>query len=189
MKADFVRLFYLTVENIEAEAKIRELRQYLKKYYLEYERIVRNNAGPILISYEEEVLSQGDSSSSGLRGKRRVELVFAQFSSQNSSTRSERSELDIYLDDPRVVVRLIENFNVLAWWKKNSDAYHILSLMARDFSSIPVSTVSSESAFSAAKRILGKNRTSLSPETLETLVCAKIWLIGFNEAKEGNCHI
>jgi hypothetical protein len=26
MKADFVRLFYLTVENIEAEAKIRELR-------------------------------------------------------------------------------------------------------------------------------------------------------------------
>ena len=65
----------------------------------------------------------------------------------------------------------------------------ILSLMARDFLSIPVSTVSSESAFSAAGRILGKNRTSLSPETLEALVCAKDWLIGFNDAEEGNCHI
>ena len=104
MKADFVRFFYLTVENEEAEAKMRELRQYLKKYYLEYERVVRNNTGLVFVSYEEEVLSQGESSSSRLRGKRRVELAFAQFSSQNSSTRSERSELDIYLDDPRVVV-------------------------------------------------------------------------------------
>ncbi|XP_008656566.1 uncharacterized protein [Zea mays] len=34
-------------------------------------------------------------------------------------------------------------------------------------------------------RILGKNRTSLSPETLEALVCAKDWLIGFNDEEEG----
>jgi hypothetical protein len=47
MKADFVRFFYLTVENTEAEAKMRDLRHYLKKYYLEYERILRNNAGPL----------------------------------------------------------------------------------------------------------------------------------------------
>ena len=122
-------------------------------------------------------------------GKRRVELAFAQFSSQNSRTRLERSELDLYLDDPKVVVRAGENFNVLAWWKKNSDAYPILSLMARDFLSIPVSTVSSESAFSCAGRILGKNRTSLSPETLEALVCAKDWLFGLNDADEGKFHI
>ncbi|CAD6211005.1 unnamed protein product [Miscanthus lutarioriparius] len=57
MKADFVRFFYLTVENTEAEAKMRELRQYLKKYYLEYERVVRNNIGPVFVTYEEEVLS------------------------------------------------------------------------------------------------------------------------------------
>jgi hypothetical protein len=29
----------------------------------------------------------------------------------------------------------------------------------------------------------------LSPETLEALVCAKDWLIGFNDVEEGNCHI
>jgi hypothetical protein len=146
-------------------------------------------AAPVFTSHEEEVLSQGDSSFSGLRGERRVELAFAQFSSQNSRTRSERTELDIYLDDPRVVVRAGENFNVLAWWKKNADAYPILSLMARDFLSIPVSMVSSESTFSCAGMILGKNQTSLSPETLEALVCAKDWLFGLNDADEGKCHI
>ncbi|CAN6334191.1 unnamed protein product [Urochloa humidicola] len=96
-----------------------------------------------------------------------------------------KTELDAYLDDPRVVVRSDESFNVIAWWKKNSDAYPILSLMARDFLAIPVSTVSSQSAFSVAGRILGKDRTSLSPETLEALICAKDWLIGFSDKEEG----
>jgi len=57
--------------------------------------------------------------------------------------------------------------------------------MARDFLAIPVSTVSSKSAFSCAGRILGKNRTSLSPKTLKALVCAKDWLFGLNDADEG----
>ena len=83
-------------------------------------------------------------------GKRRVEYAFAQLASQNLDSSSKRIELDTYLEDPRVHVRPDENFNVIAWWKKNSDAYPILSLMARDFLAIPVSTVSSESAFCAA---------------------------------------
>ena len=119
MKADFVKFYFMTVESAQVEEKMRELMRYLNQYYLEYERIVRNSGGPVFTSHEEKVLSQGNSSSSSrLRGKRRVELAFAQFSSQNSRTRSERTELDIYLDDPRVVVRAGENFNVLAWWKK-----------------------------------------------------------------------
>ena len=114
-----------------------------------------------------------------------MEFAFVQFVSQNSDARSERSELDVYLEDPRILVRPDENFNVIAWWKKNSDAYPILSLMARDFLAIPVSTVSSESAFRAAGRILGEHRTSLSPETLEALICSKDWLIGFDYEEEG----
>jgi hypothetical protein len=91
--------------------------------------------------------------------------------------------MDTYLEDPRILIKPDECFNVLGWWKKNSDAYPILSLMARDF--LAMSTMSSESAFSAASRVLGKNRTSLSPKTLEALVCAKDWLIGFNDEEEG----
>jgi len=48
--------------------------------------------------------------------------------------------------------------------------------MARDFLAIPLSTVSSESAFSLGGRILGDHRSSLTPEMLEALVCGKDWL-------------
>ena len=74
--------------------------------------------------------------------------------------------------------------------EKNTDAYPILALIARDFLAIPVSTVSSESAFSCAGRILEKKSDfSLSLETLEALVCAKDWLFGLNDADEGKFHI
>jgi len=45
-----------------------------------------------------------------------------------------------FLEDPRILVMSNENFNVLAWWKNNSNAYPVLSLMARDILAIPVST-------------------------------------------------
>ncbi|KAK3126865.1 hypothetical protein QOZ80_7AG0564260 [Eleusine coracana subsp. coracana] len=45
--------------------------------------------------------------------------------------------------------------------------------------------VSLESAFSAAGRILGKDRTSLAPGTLEALICTKDWFIGFSPDDEG----
>ena len=48
--------------------------------------------------------------------------------------------------------------------------------MARDFLAIPLSTVSSESTFSCGGRILGDHRSSLIPQMLEALVCAKDWL-------------
>jgi hypothetical protein len=48
--------------------------------------------------------------------------------------------------------------------------------MARDFLAIPLSTVSSKSTFSLGGRILGKTRSSLTPEMLEALVCGKDWL-------------
>jgi hypothetical protein len=51
----------------------------------------------------------------------------------------------------------------------------ILSSMAHDFLAIPLHTVASESAFSCGGRILG-DTSSLNPEMLEALVCAKDWL-------------
>ena len=54
--------------------------------------------------------------------------------------------------------------------------------MARDFLAIPLSTVASESAFSCGKRILGDTRSSLTPDMLQALVCAKDWLF---KPKEG----
>ena len=51
----------------------------------------------------------------------------------------------------------------------------MLSRLARDILTIPVSTVSSESAFSTAERIIEDRRTSLTPEMVEVLTCLKDW--------------
>ena len=48
--------------------------------------------------------------------------------------------------------------------------------MTQDFLAIPLSTASSKSALNLGGRILGDHRSSLAPEILEALVCAKDWL-------------
>ena len=67
-------------------------------------------------------------------------------------------------------------FEILEWWKANSDRYQVLSKLARDVLAVPVSTVASELAFSTEGRILDPFRSSLSPLMVQNLVCAQDWL-------------
>ncbi|RLM78248.1 zinc finger BED domain-containing protein RICESLEEPER 2-like [Panicum miliaceum] len=78
-----------------------------------------------------------------------------QFRSQRRGSWVEKSELDAYLEEE--LVREDENFEILSWWKTNSNKYPVLSVMARDVLAIPLSTISSESAFSLGGRILSDN--------------------------------
>uniref|UniRef100_A0A7N2MX95 Transposase n=1 Tax=Quercus lobata TaxID=97700 RepID=A0A7N2MX95_QUELO len=69
-----------------------------------------------------------------------------------------------------------KTFNILAWWKFNTNKYSILSRLARDVLAVPVSTVTSESAFSTGGRILDPFRSSLAPEMVQSLICTQNWL-------------
>ena len=47
--------------------------------------------------------------------------------------------------------------------------------MAKDLLTIPASTVASESAFSAGKRVITDRRSRLSDKSVEVSVCLKDW--------------
>ncbi|GJS06104.1 zinc finger BED domain-containing protein RICESLEEPER 2-like protein [Tanacetum coccineum] len=84
------------------------------------------------------------------------------------------TEVDIYLRDG--TERRDEKFDVLGWWKQNSEKFPILSQVARHVLAMPVSTVASESAFSTGGRVIDKFRSSLTPKTAEALICTQDWL-------------
>ncbi|KAF7112610.1 hypothetical protein RHSIM_RhsimUnG0212000 [Rhododendron simsii] len=86
------------------------------------------------------------------------------------------SEVDKYLGD-LCERRDNPDFDILVWWKNNSNKYPILSKIARDVLAVPVSTVAFESAFSTGGRVLDPLRSSLSPSMVETLVCTQNWLL------------
>ncbi|KAK1578790.1 hypothetical protein Q3G72_033151 [Acer saccharum] len=67
------------------------------------------------------------------------------------------------------------NFDIMLWWKSHERSLPVLSIMARDILTPPVSTVASESAFSAGGRVLDESRSRLGPDILEAVVCLKDW--------------
>lgn len=91
------------------------------------------------------------------------------------ATNPSKSDLCKYLDDPIEVVPS-ENFNILHWWRMNEMKYPVVSKLAKDVLSIPITTVSSESAFSTGGRVIDDYRSSLLPSTVEALVCASSWI-------------
>ncbi|XP_040954320.1 zinc finger BED domain-containing protein DAYSLEEPER-like isoform X2 [Gossypium hirsutum] len=97
-----------------------------------------------------------------------------------SSTRSEKSQLDIYLEEPG-----LELNSQIDYWSKSSVRYNELSLLARDLLAIPISTVASESAFSMGKKVITPLRSSLKPKTVQAVVCLDDWM----RAKEFSAEI
>ncbi|CAO2842752.1 unnamed protein product [Amaranthus hypochondriacus] len=67
------------------------------------------------------------------------------------------------------------NYDILEWWKEKSIKYPILSRIAKDILAIPASTVASESAFSAGKRVLDEKKSRLAPHSIQICVCKKDW--------------
>ncbi|MQM07582.1 hypothetical protein Taro_040426, partial [Colocasia esculenta] len=90
-----------------------------------------------------------------------------------SSSIAKKIDLDVYLEEP---AKPEDNLDVLKWWKSNSSKYLVLSHMARDVLAIPVSTVASESTFSAGSRVLNKYRSSLDDTIVQALICTENWL-------------
>ncbi|KAL2512695.1 Zinc finger BED domain-containing protein DAYSLEEPER [Abeliophyllum distichum] len=99
--------------------------------------------------------------------------------SSTTNTNTTPTELEIYYQFDHyslIPPDEVENLDVLEWWRLNERSYPVLSKMARDLLTVPVSTVASESAFSAANMVLDERRSRLKEDILEALVCIKDWL-------------
>ncbi|XP_042480977.1 zinc finger BED domain-containing protein RICESLEEPER 2-like [Macadamia integrifolia] len=99
------------------------------------------------------------------------------YESSTTTVIQDKSELYLYLEEPRIKDS-IKHYDVLAFWKSKGSKYRDLSRMARDVLAIPVSTVASESAFSAGGRVIDKYRSKLLPTNVEALICLRDWMFG-----------
>ncbi|KAL0011073.1 hypothetical protein SO802_006181 [Lithocarpus litseifolius] len=74
---------------------------------------------------------------------RAVMQEFDLFEIEEESAHSQKSQLELYLDEPRV--DRSANINILAFWKAIQFRFPELASMARDVLSVPISIVASES--------------------------------------------
>ena len=87
---------------------------------------------------------------------------------------NQTSKLDRYLNED--VENDIKNFDILGWWKVNSNKFPILSQLAQYVLDILVSIVSFESSFSTKGHILDSFRNSLTLKVVQALVCTQDWI-------------
>jgi hypothetical protein len=105
-------------------------------------------------------------------------------------------DLDIYLEEDVYVGEKddsgedIDNeFNALGWWKFNALKYRIFSKMANDILAIHITTVASESSFSAGGRVIDPHRASLKTETVQMLLCGSDWVRALHGLKKKTSEI
>lgn len=116
------------------------------------------------IYIEDDILSNGDGC-----------LDFDIYVSEiDSDPHAAYLELDTYLEES--VLPRVQDFDVLGWWRLNRSKYPILSKMAVEILSIPVSTVAGDHVFDTSNRKIDSHRSNLKPETLEALICTKDWM-------------
>ncbi|KAH7658200.1 Tam3-transposase (Ac family) protein [Dioscorea alata] len=179
--------FHRIYSNSESERNILEVKQTLWEIYEMYatEQVSHSTSNS---AHEVTNISMASSSNTcgsyGKKYKSKGRSEFDDFIKQNNTLQPMKNELEIYLEEDvvRFGVETDSTFDVLDWWKVNVVKFRILSKMAHDILSVHVTTVASESAFSAGGRVLDKYRSSLAPKTVDALVCTSDWL----KAEHGN---
>ena len=92
-----------------------------------------------------------------------------------TSSPNNTTDIDRYLSVETISFEDNEDIEILKWWKTQQIKYPVLSIIALDVLTVPVSIVASEAAFSAGGRVVSKKRCNLSPEAIEAVICLKDW--------------
>ncbi len=91
-------------------------------------------------------------------------------SNEQTSYTTIESEINCYLSDCDR-----HRGDILLFWKGKEESLPGLAKMAKMYLAIPATSTPSEGAFSKTKRILGPQRASLAPASVEILLSLKEW--------------
>jgi hAT family C-terminal dimerisation region len=102
------------------------------------------------------------------------EFVFgtATNSTSGDTTDESESENKLYLREKCAPPKT----DPITWWKENTFRFPSLSRMARDYLSVPGTSVPAEEVFSTAGDIVSKKRNRLVGENIRMLMLPKSWL-------------
>ncbi|GJX81683.1 zinc finger BED domain-containing protein RICESLEEPER 2-like protein [Tanacetum coccineum] len=167
-KMEMIKFYFELIYPGDSEARVLEIEDLCKELVNEYQSKTSQSAYGV----QDNI---GSSSTSSMEVDENLSAWEKHILSQNSVPQSAvKMEFERYLDEglePRS-----QDFDILLWWKLRAAKYPVLQAIARDILAIPVSTVASESAFSASGRLISPHRSRLHPNTIEALMCAQSWL-------------
>jgi hypothetical protein len=156
-----------------------------------YELYVADHNSSVLQSAQETSGSSSVSSRGPLHKVPTGRLRYLEHVRSSDIIRPLKTDLDIYLEEDVYICEkddngedIDSNFEALAWWKFNALKYRILSKMARDILAVPMTSVASESAFSAGGRVIEPHRASLATETVQMLLCGSDWVRAIHGIKK-----
>jgi hypothetical protein len=153
------------------EKRVRELLDRLIEQYGKFEGIAVSQFNATSRSANNTNLNVNDDATESAMDK--IHNLISQHLEEENDLEC-RSEVDRYLLDGCEAAT--KDFDVLGWWKINASKYPIIAAIARDVLAMLIFTVASESAFSTGGRILDPFRSTLSPLTVEALVCTQNWI-------------
>ncbi|CAL5213057.1 unnamed protein product [Lathyrus oleraceus] len=171
-KLDYIEFYFTRMYGVEmSEDMLKKLKNLIAKLFEHY-----------LILYPISHDGGSNASSSNVASHSRIENGeddedwdnLFRMNMKKKQCEVQTNELERYLEDG--VEDDSPTFNILTWWKGKTNKFHVLSRIARDILAIPVSTVSSESAFSTGGRVLDSFRSSLNPSTVEVFICTQNWI-------------
>ncbi|XP_028054726.1 zinc finger BED domain-containing protein RICESLEEPER 2-like [Camellia sinensis] len=158
---------------VEATRNISMVCEALYELYNEYVSI--HTASNTEKSFLHNTRVTGSSSSMQGVGKSVVtgKSKFESFVRKADTIQPVKSDLVIYLEEGVYICNKDSDsyFDALKWWKVNNLKFRILSKMACDILSVPITSVASESTFSVGGRVIDPYRASLSTETVQILLC------------------
>ncbi|KAG6506960.1 hypothetical protein ZIOFF_032294 [Zingiber officinale] len=159
---------------LDASKHISKVKETINSLYEEYVVEETNKRAP----HPSE--SEGFGSSSIRRSQQSSAYSwddFDDYCAKVETSEIKRSELVDYLEKGRLKKNEIPKiFSCLEWWRMNRMQHPILSKIAANILAIPVSSVASEATFSPGTRVINSYRSSLSPDTVQTLLCGGDWL-------------